>query len=340
MEKIRLGRTGLMVSRLGFGGIPIIPLDEDESVDIVRHAYYRGINFFDTAHAYQNSEAKIGKALEGMRGGVVLATKSTKRDAAGLAVELETSFTALRTDYIDIFQFHNVSKQADIEKIMAPGGGWEAASRARDEGRIGFIGFSSHNADFAAELCASGRFDTVQIPFNFIERDPLRKLAAAAAKMDMGMIGMKPLGGGVLDNAELCFGFLREHPEFRPIPGFAAKAEIDQAIEYYLGQGKELGEAARAEMKKIQGELGGKFCHRCGYCLPCTEGIPIPQVMNVPAMLRRFGKENLPPRMGDLMRATEKCSECGECMTRCPYELPIPELMTEYRMRFDAFMNA
>ncbi|MGD8564514.1 MAG: aldo/keto reductase, partial [Desulfarculaceae bacterium] len=213
MKKIRLGRTGLMVSEIGFGGIPVTRLDLQEAVDLIAYCFEKGINFFDTANMYGDSEEKIGRALEDVRDQVILATKSRKLDGGGLKEHMTRSLEMLRTDYIDLFQIHNLSKPEELERALAPGGACEALAQAKDEGIIRHIGFSSHNPDTALKACRTGLFTTVQIPFNFVEPQVEEKVFAAAREMDMGLIAMKPLGGGLLDRADLCFAFLRQYPD-------------------------------------------------------------------------------------------------------------------------------
>ena len=220
LKKRRLGKTEMMVSELGFGGIPIMPLPEPEAVGVVRHCFDRGINFFDTANMYADSEIKIGQALTDVRSEVYLATKTTERSLAGANAHLELSLKRLGVDYIDLYQLHNLMRPEEIEEAFGPDGAYPAVEKARREGRVKHIGFSCHDLKAAIELCRTGKFSTVQIPFNFIEREPAEELFAAAKENDMGVIAMKPMGGGLLDRVDLCFKFLQQHPEALPIPGF------------------------------------------------------------------------------------------------------------------------
>jgi aryl-alcohol dehydrogenase-like predicted oxidoreductase len=204
-----------MVSELGFGGIPIIRLGTDEAVGVVRHCFDRGVTFFDTANVYGDSERKIGQALESVRDRVVIATKTLMRDAETAADHIIYSLENLRTDRIDLYQIHNIANDETFERVLAPGGAYEALARARDEGKIRFIGLSSHNIATAIRACRTGKFDTLQFPFNFIECDPADELFGIAREMDMGIIAMKPLGGGLLERADLCFRFLQQHSHSR-----------------------------------------------------------------------------------------------------------------------------
>ena len=201
MKKVRLGRTGLMVSEVGFGGIPIMNLNMEEGSSLLRHCFELGITFFDTANMYRDSENKMGAALESVRDRVVLATKTLKRDAEGVTKHVDQSLESLKTRVIDVYQLHQVANQETLDQVLAPGGAYEALDKARSDGKTRFIGLSSHNTQIAIQACRTGRFDTIQIPFNFIEQDASRELFQVAEEMDMGIIGMKPLAGGVLERA-------------------------------------------------------------------------------------------------------------------------------------------
>ncbi len=328
MKTVRLGKTNLMVAELGFGGIPIIPLSVEEGAAVVRHCYDLGITFFDTANIYGDSEKKIGIALADVRGKIVLATKSLRRDAEGIAGHISSSLENLRTDRLDIYQLHNISNDDTVRQIFAPGGAYEAAEKAKREGKIRFISFSSHNVAIAIKMCRTGRFATVQIPFNFIETEPADELFQVARELDMGIIAMKPLGGGLLERADLCFKFLQQYPEVLPIAGVASREEMDEIATLYRAP-QPLSEADRANMEKIRAELGKRFCHRCGYCLPCEQGVRIPEVMMFRSILKRMHHERAVNFSKDPLGTVESCTECGECIERCPYDLPIPEMLRE-----------
>ncbi|RJP18689.1 MAG: aldo/keto reductase [Candidatus Abyssobacteria bacterium SURF_5] len=328
MKQIQLGKTGLRVSALGFGGIPIIRLDMVEAVEVVRHCYKSGITFFDTANVYGDSEKKIGEALEGVRENVVLATKTLARDAETAAEHISYSLENLRTDCIDLYQLHNIANDETLENVMAPGGAYEALTGARADGKIRHIGLSSHNISTAIKACRSGHFDTLQFPFNFIERDPADELFKVAAGMQMGIIGMKPLGGGLLERADLCFKFLQQYPNVVPIPGIQAKAELDEIIELYRNP-KPLNEEDNKQIERIRAEVGIKFCHRCEYCMPCEKGVLIPSVFSFKSMYRRLAPGAAIAMAQAAMESVENCVECGECVEKCPYDLPIPDLLKE-----------
>jgi predicted aldo/keto reductase-like oxidoreductase len=328
LNTVKLEGTDLEVSEVGFGGIPIIPLPTNEAVSIVKYCFDLGITFFDTANMYLTSEEKIGTALQTVRDKAVIATKTTQRDVNGTTAHIDTSLKQLKTDWIDIYQFHNVSNQEALQQILAPQGAYEAACKARDAGKIRFIGISSHSIPTAMEALKTGRFQTLQFPFNFIENDPQNELFPFARQNDVGIIGMKPLGGGLLESAGLCFGFLRQHPHVVPIPGIRAKKEADEIIELYRHP-QLLTNSDLKEMKNIQTVLGEKFCHRCEYCMPCEQGVQIPSVLIFKAVAKRLSPDGVSAWLGKAMESVAECIECGQCEEKCPYGLPIGDLLKE-----------
>ncbi len=338
MKTKRLGKTELMVSEVGFGGIPIIPLSIEEAVKVVRHCYEGGITFFDTANMYVDSEKKIGIALEEVRDKVFLASKTLARDEAGARNHIERSLEQLNTDSIELYQLHNVTSPEELEQVTAPGGALAAAEKAQREGKIRFIGFTSHSIAVAKDACRTGRFATVQIPFNFIEYDPADELFGIARELDMGIIAMKPLGGGLLERADLCFKFLQQYPEVLPIPGISKTAEIDEILTYYESPAP-LTDADQHEIERIRLELGKKFCHRCGYCLPCEQGVRIRDVLIFKSVSRRFDRSTAIALVKDAMETAENCIECGECVERCPYDLEIPEMLKESFQLYNEFAS-
>ena len=205
MNTVKLAGTDLEISEVGFGGIPIIPLSENEAVSVVKHCFDLGVTFFDTANMYPTSEEKIGTALKTVREKVVIATKTTKRDAKEAVAHIDLSLRQIKTNWIDIYQLHNVSNEEALEQVLAPQGAYDAARKARAAGKIRFIGISSHNIQIAIKALKTGLFQTLQFPFNFIENDPANELFPLARKNDVGIIGMKPLGGGLLERADLFF---------------------------------------------------------------------------------------------------------------------------------------
>lgn len=328
MKYSRLGKTNLKVSEVGFGGIPIIPLPFEMGVSVVRHAYSRGVTFFDTANIYGDSERMMGQALEQVREKVVLATKSLKRDGDSISRHITYSLQNLRTSFIDIYQFHGIANEETLNELFARGGAYEAVEKARSEGKIRFIGFSSHDIKTAIKACQTGLFSSIQFPFNFIETDAAEELFVTARELDMGIIGMKPLGGGLLERADLCFGFLQQYPYVVPIPGISSSDEIDEIIGLYESP-KMLTEENWKEIEAIRSDLGKTFCHRCGYCMPCKQGVEILDGMQLKSMMKRLDLSRLIHMERAAMDSVENCIECGECIERCPYNLPIPDVLRD-----------
>ena len=338
MKKIRLGATTLEISEIGFGGIPIIPLPREEAVSVVKHCFDLGITFFDTANMYPTSEEKLGVALKSVRNEVIIATKTAQRDAKGATDHLDLSLKQLQTDWIDVYQLHNVSNEEALNQVLAPQGAYEAVSKARDAGKIRFIGISSHSIATATEALKTGLFQTLQFPFNFIENDPADKLFPLASQNQMGIIGMKPLGGGILERADLCFRFLQQHRYVVPIPGIRAKKEADEIIELYRNV-EPLSEADLKDIENIRSALGEKFCHRCEYCMPCEQGVQISSVLMFQAAAKRLSREGVKGWIGKAMQSVEQCIECGECEQKCPYHLPISDLLKENLALFNQYAN-
>lgn len=325
MEYRVFGKTGLKVSELGFGGIPILRLETNEAVRILRHAFDRGITFYDTANAYKDSENKMGIALEGMRDKVVIATKTLKRDAAGAAEHLENSLRMLRTDYIDLYQLHQVAQEKDWETIMGPGGAMEVVVKAQREGKIRYIGITSHSLPMAIKLVKTGLFSSIQFPFNFIETEAT-ELHTIARSLNLGILGMKPFAGGVIDNADLAFKYLRQYPDVLVIPGYDSVESVDSVIAMYQ-RPNVVEEADRQKMDEYRNQLGKQFCRRCEYCQPCPSGVMITPAMGYPVIAHRMSPKVSVPWSQKAMESTQQCTECGLCVTRCPYELPIPAIL-------------
>jgi predicted aldo/keto reductase-like oxidoreductase len=330
MEKIRLGKTGMMVTRVGFGGIPIQRCTDDEAVAVIKRCLELGVNFIDTANAYTTSEARIGRAIAGRkRQDLIIATKTQLRERDKIEEHLELSLKRLGTDYIDLYQFHQVSDRQSMDKILDPNGPMVVLEKALKDGRIRHIGLTSHSMEFAKEAVKTGRFETVMFPFNFITVEAAEELIPLARAHDVGFIAMKPMGGGLLENAAVAFKYLLQFPDVVPIPGIEKPWEIEEIAGIIEGSWDMTEEEIR-EMQRLRDELGTRFCRRCNYCQPCTEGIPISTVMIMGSFAKRFPPEKF--FTGDLAEVMDKateCSECGECEARCPYDLPIREMLSE-----------
>ncbi len=326
---MRLGKTGLQVSRIGFGGIPIQRLTDEEAVKVVRRCLDLGVTFFDTANGYTTSEERIGKAIAGRRGRVVLATKTGARDKATAREHLHLSLKRLNTDYIDLWQFHGVSTFEAYDQVLGPGGAMETAREALQEGKIRHIGMSSHSMEVALKAVPSGYFETIQFPFNFVTREPALELLPLARKHDLGFIAMKPFSGGLLDRADLAIKYLLQFEGVLPDPGIEKVEEIEEIVKIVNGPW-ELTPQEWQELERMSQELGKRFCRRCEYCQPCPEGVRISTVMNIRSFWKRFPAARF--FTGSFLEAAEsveKCAECGECEEKCPYHLPIREMLVE-----------
>jgi predicted aldo/keto reductase-like oxidoreductase len=329
-----LGRTGLEVSEVGFGGIPIIRLSRQDAVSVLRRAYDRGITLYDTANMYVDSEEKMGQAFEGLRHQVVLATKTIKRDRQGAEADIDQSLRSLRTDYIDLYQFHQVSQETDFQTLTGPKGALEGVIRAKEAGKIRHIGITSHSLDLAPSLIQTGLFSTIQFPFNFLEDAPQEKLHPLARQLNLGILCMKPFGGGALDNAQVCFKFLRQWPDVIPLPGFDAVDLVDEVVDIYDSENV-VSPNDLAVMEQVRTELGQRFCRRCEYCQPCPQGVKINAAMMYPVIVHRMSPAMAVQFSAEAMETVRDCVECGECSERCPYGLPIPEMLKEHLLMYE-----
>jgi len=294
---------------------------------VLLRAADRGITFFDTARGYTDSEEKIGRALAARRGELVIATKALSRDAAGMAAEVETSLRNLRTDVIDLYQLHCISSDRDLDRVMGPGGAYEALSRARDRGQVRFIGITSHSRPVLLRAIATGVFDTVQHPINPIETEWREDVVPAARQADLGTIAMKPAAGGAIGDVPAALRYELAAGMDVVIPGMDSTEQVDANA----AVGEELRPPTAKEQTDLEEEKkrwGTSFCRRCGYCMPCPNGLQIPFLLLIQAYYVRYGMRDWAlERLAGLEKTYADCVACGECVTRCPYELPIPELM-------------
>ncbi|BCV24004.1 aldo/keto reductase [Gelria sp. Kuro-4] len=322
----RLGRTGLKVRSLGLGGIPVRDRDWDTALQVVKLALDRGINFIDTARGYGDSEAKIGAALAGRRSEVYLASKTPARSAAGARRDLMTSLRELKTDYLDLYQLHGVDEEEDLTRCLAPGGALEALREARREGRVRFIGITGHNPRLLRTALKTGEFDTVMVPVNILDRFIFRAeetLLPLARELDVGVIAMKPLGGGVIKEPPLALRYTLSQAVDIAIPGMGSAAEVEENVRL-AGSFEPLTPAEYEGLVREVKALGREVCRQCGYCLPCPEGIDIREVFRLEGMYDRYERKREAQALyRELKVLPEACVRCGTCERRCPYDLPI-----------------
>ena len=326
MEYVTLGKTGLKVSRMGFGGIPIQRIDAAGTRKLMEQMVEAGVNYIDTARGYTVSESYLGEALEGIRDRFILATKSMARTKEAMAQDIEISLGNLRTNYIDLYQIHNPT-MVQLEQVMAPGGALEALMEAKEAGKIGHIGITLHHVEIFEKAVELPWVETIMFPYNIVETQA-EHLIAKCAEKGIGFIDMKPLAGGAIEDATLALRFVCANPHVTiTIPGMADPAELDQN----LAAVNNTAPLTDEELEKIQAvrkELGTHFCRRCNYCAPCTAGIAIPSVFLFEGYLSRYGLANwAKDRYAAMGKHASDCIDCGACEPRCPYGLPIREMM-------------
>ena len=332
LKKVRLGKTGLMVSRVGMGGIPLTRPPLKEVIVFINRALDLGVNFIDTALGYSDSEERIGIALEGRREEAILATKSGASDRQTALKNLETSLGRLRTDYLDLWQFHSIMSMEEYDTIMGPGGAMEAAQDALDDGRVHHIGFSSHSLSAALQLVATDSFETVQFPFNFISNEAADKLVPLAKKHDVGFIAMKPFAGGMIKDANLAIKYLIQFDGVVPDPGIERASEIEDIVGIVEGNW-DLTRGQLESIAKIQEKTGSRFCRQCQYCMPCPQDVLIHRILYLQRLYELWPPERFFSwayvKGGVESARALNCIECGVCETKCPYQLPIREMIVE-----------
>ena len=326
MEYRILGKTGLKVSAMGFGGIPIQRIDAAGTRLLMEKLIENGINYIDTARGYSVSESYLGEALEGIREHFIIATKSMARDKASMAKDIGISLSNFRTDYIDLYQVHNPS-MAQLEQIIGEDGALEALLEAKSAGKIGHIGLTAHSAKVFEKALELDWVETIMFPYNIVETQG-EELIKKCAQKNIGFIDMKPLAGGAIENATLAMRFVAANRNISvTIPGMAEISELQQNLAA-VNDTTPLTCAEYAEMEKIRKELGPQFCRRCGYCAPCTVGISIPNMFVFEGYLSRYGLADWAKGRYDAQPKTASdCIGCGICETRCPYHLPIRQML-------------
>ena len=333
MQYVNLGKTGIRISRLGFGGIPIQRIDAEGTRKLFLQMKEAGINFVDTARGYTVSEEYIGQALEGMREDFVLATKSMSRDKEGMARDIDISLKNLRTDYIELYQVHNPTV-SDLEKAFSEGGAIEALMEAKKEGKIGLIGVTAHSLEVFEKAIGYDFVETIMFPYNIVETQG-EELMRRCTEKGIAVIAMKPLAGGAIEDATLALRFIAANPDVTVvIPGMADEKEITQNINAVCDE-TPLNADELAKIDGIRATLGTHFCRRCNYCAPCTAGISIYSMFLMEGYLSRYGLGDwAKARYGAMSKHASDCIGCGVCETRCPYNLPIREMLKTVAEKF------
>lgn len=326
MEYRTLGKTGLKVSKMGFGGIPIQRIDAAGTKVLMEKMAEAGVNYIDSARAYTVSEAYLGEALEGIREKFVLATKSMARTKEAMEKDIAASLHNFRTDYLDLYQVHNPTLE-QLEQVAAPGGALEALLEAKAAGRIGHIGVTAHYVDVFRKALEYDWVETIMFPYNIVENQG-EELIKECEKKNVGFIVMKPLAGGAIEDATLALRYVCSNPAVSVvIPGMAEVKELEENLAA-CQDASPLSQEELAKMEEIKAALGSNFCRRCNYCAPCTVGIFIPNVFLFAGYLQRYDLANwAKERYASLAAKASDCVECGECETRCPYQLPIREML-------------
>jgi len=333
MAKLTLGRTGIVTEQNAFGALPIQRRNTEDAVFLLKKAYAGGMTYFDTARAYSDSEEKVGIAFEGMRDKVFIATKTGAKTPDDFWKDLETSLKMLKTDYIDVYQFHNPPV------CFKPGDGtgmYECMLKAREEGKIRFIGFTNHLLSVANEAVDSGLYDTLQFPFSYLAADEEIKLVNKCREKNMGFIAMKGLAGGLITNSAAAYAYISQYDNVLPIWGVQRENELDEFLSYFDKPAVMTDELADV-IAHDREELVGEFCRGCGYCMPCTVGIEINSCARMSLMLRRAPSSKwLNEQWAANMKKIEECNDCGLCKSRCPYGLDTPALL---RKNYEDYKN-
>ena len=335
MEYTTLGKTGLTISRMGFGGIPIQKVDVPAVRTLMQAMAERGVNYIDTARGYTVSESYIGEALEGLRDRFVIATKSMARTKEAMAQDIETSLRNLRTDHIELYQVHNPS-MADLDTVLAPGGALEALLEAKASGKIGHIGLTAHMASVFERALSLDWVETIMFPYNIVETQG-EALMRRCTEQNVGFIVMKPLAGGALEDATLAMRFIAQNPDVSVvIPGMYSVEELEQNLAAVQNTSP-LTKQELAQIETIRKELGTQFCRRCNYCQPCSAGIGISGIFVLEGYLQRYGLGDwAKTRYAAMPKKAGDCIGCGACEARCPYQLPIREMLARCKAEFGA----
>ena len=336
MREVTLGSTGITVPQNGFGALPVQRVNEETAVKLLRKAYEGGMRFFDTARAYSDSEEKVGAAFEGIRENIYIATKTAAKTPEEFWKQLEISLKNLRTDYIDIYQFHCA------DQCYVPGDGtgmYEAMLEAKAQGKIRHIGITNHRLAVAQEAVESGLYETLQFPFSYLASEKDEALVRLCAEKNVGFICMKALSGGLITRSDAAYAYLAQYENTLPIWGVQRESELDEFIAYNDNPPAMTAELS-AYIEEERVSLSGDFCRGCGYCMPCPAGIEINQCARMSLLLRRSPAAGwLTPAWQEKMEKIEACLHCGQCMKRCPYSLNTPELLRKNLEDYRTFIK-
>ncbi|MDO4619337.1 MAG: aldo/keto reductase [Lachnospiraceae bacterium] len=324
MKMITLGSTGITVPQNAFGALPIQRDSKEVAVGLLRRAYEGGMRFFDTARIYSDSEEKVGEAFSGMREKVYIATKTKAVTPEEFRKDLEISLHNLRTDYIDIYQFHCANQ------VFAPGDGtgmYECMLEAKAAGKIRHIGITAHKLQVALDAAESGLYETVQFPFSYLASEKEIALVEKCREHNVGFIAMKGLAGGLINRSDAAMAYMQQYDNVLPIWGIQREQELTEWLSYF-DETPSMTDEIKAYIGKEQIELSGSFCRGCGYCMPCPAGITINQCARMSLMLRRAPSARwLSDYWQNEMKKIEGCINCRACTKKCPYELDTPELL-------------
>lgn len=324
--QVTLGKTGITVDKNGFGALPIQRISSDDAVYLLHKALDHGITFYDTARSYTDSEEKLGRAFSGMRDRIYIATKTPSVTAEGFWKDLETSLSLLKTDYVDIFQFHN---PAFCPKPGDGSGLYEAMLEAKKQGKIRFIGITNHRLSVAQEAIDSGLYDTMQFPFSYLATEKDLEIVEGCRRRNMGYLCMKALSGGLITNSAAAYAYLAQYPHVLPIWGVQREKELDEFLSY-MDNPPQLDDSLRAVIEKDREQLLGNFCRACGYCMPCPAGIEINTCARMSLLIRRSpSAAQLTEEAQAMMKKIEDCLHCGQCSKKCPYHLDTPALLAD-----------
>lgn len=333
MKTVTLGNTEITVPQNAFGALPIQRVSEEEAVKLPREAYHGGMRFFDTARAYSDSEEKVGAAFgegslpggDSIRNHVYIATKTAAKTPEDFWKDLETSLANLKTDHVDIYQFHMV------DQCWRPGDGsgmYECMQEAKAQGKIRHIGVTAHKIKVAMECVESGLYETMQFPFSYLSSEQELGLVKSCKEHNVGFIAMKGLAGGLINRADAAMAFTQQFDNVLPIWGIQRESELSDWLSFFESGDAAMTEELREFIDGEKEELSGEFCRGCGYCLPCPVGIKINNCARMSLMIRRAPSEAwLTEEWQENMKQIENCMECRQCVSRCPYNLDTPELL-------------